>query len=70
MTKMEAYRYCQDHGASFIANVVLCHYRDPARKLKRMATLIQSGHSVSLGSSIDTLIIDGCVQPWGVLNVD
>jgi hypothetical protein len=70
MTKMEAYRYCQDHGASFIANVVLCHYRDPARKLKRMAALIQSGRTISLGSTIDTLVIDGRVQPWEALNVE
>jgi hypothetical protein len=71
MTKIEAYKYCQNHGASFIANVVLSHHQNPARKLKCMAALIQAGHTVSLGTfSIDTLVIDGRVQPWEALNVD
>ena len=70
MTKIEAYKYCQNHGASFIANVVLSHHQNPARKLKRMAALIQSGRTISLGSTIDTLVIDGRVQPWEALNVE
>ena len=70
MTKMQAYEYCRKNGASFIANVVLCQHRDSARKLKRMANLIQTGHTVTLGSySIDTLVIDGRVQPWEALDV-
>jgi hypothetical protein len=62
---MQAYKYCQDNGAAFIANVVLCQHSNPARKLKAIANLIQAGHTVSLGSfSIDTLCIDGYVKPW------
>ena len=65
MTKMEAYQYCQAHGAGFIANVVLCQHRDPAKKLKAVAALIDAGHTVSLGSfSIDTLVIDGRAVDW------
>jgi hypothetical protein len=69
MTKMQAYKFCQDHGAADIANVVLCQHSNPAKKLKRMAALLQAGHTVSLGSfSIDTLVIDGRVAQWRELD--
>jgi len=51
MTKMQAYKYLQDHGAGFIANVVLCQHKNPARKLRAMATLVQRGHVVTLVSA-------------------
>jgi hypothetical protein len=69
MTKMQAYKYCQHHGAGFIANVVLCQHRYPAKKLKKIAELIQAGHVVSLADfSIDRLMIDGREAKWSDLS--
>ena len=68
MTKMEAYAYASSHGSRFIANVVLCHYSNPAKKLKGIARLLMSGKTVSLGAySMDHLLIDGRSAEWSDL---
>jgi hypothetical protein len=69
MNKMEAYKFCQSHGAAFIANVVLCQHSNPARKLKAIARLLETGHAVSLAQfSIDCLLIDGVERRWSELD--
>jgi hypothetical protein len=69
MTKMEAYKFCQNHGAAFVANVVLTQHAEPAKKLKAIAKLLAAGHTVSLAQfSIDRLVIDGYEAPWSKLS--
>lgn len=65
MTKMEAYRYCQNHGAAFVANVVLTRHQNPAKKLCAMARLLKAGSIVTLAAfDIDTLLVDGRQVSW------
>ena len=69
MTKMEAYKFLQNNGAGFVANVVLCQHSEPARKLKRLAELVKAGHHVALAQfSIDQLLIDGYSARWSELS--
>lgn len=71
MKKMEAYKYLQDNGAGFLANVVLVRHSDPARKLKALAAIVASGRSVGLAPfDIDTLLIDGRIALWSELGVN
>jgi hypothetical protein len=61
-TKIELYKEAQTFGrdASFIANVIFCHHKNPAKKLAGLVAILRSGQSVSLASfDIDTLQIDG-----------
>jgi hypothetical protein len=68
MTKMQAYRICQEQGMGFIANVVLCHHSDPARKLKALAKLALAGRTVSfLSFSTDVVMLDGYQVTWPVI---
>ncbi len=67
MTKYEAYRFLQDAGVGFVANVILTSHSSPASKLKGAARLVQQGHTVTLGATIDQLVIDGERTPWSCL---
>src|SRR5712691_7713366 len=67
MTKYEAYRFLQEEGCGFVANVILTSHRNPASKLKGAARLVQRGHTVTLGATIDQLLIDGESTPWSCL---
>jgi len=57
----------QDAGLGFVANVILTAHRSPASKLKGAARLVQQGHTVTLGATIDQLVIDGARTPWSSL---
>jgi hypothetical protein len=69
--KCELYREAGTFGreASFIANVIFCHHRNPAKKLAGLVALLRAGHSVSLASfNMDVLQIDGAGSyPYGYL---
>lgn len=68
MTKMEAYKFLQDRGAGFVANVVLCQHSNAAKKLKALAGLVEKGHAVCLAAfSIDNLLVDGYHVTWNAL---
>lgn len=66
MKKMEAYRLLEAQGraAGFLANVVLCHHRNPARRLKALARLVQLECDVRTGGTMDTLLVDGGTVSW------
>ena len=49
---------------SVLANVILTSHRNPASKLKGAARLVQQGYTVTLGATIDQLVIDGACTPW------
>lgn len=69
MTKIETLRAIQKHGqdASFVANVICSRHSYPARKLAGMLNLLSTGHTVTLGADIDTLLIDGYHKDWRYL---
>jgi hypothetical protein len=67
MTKMQNYQRAQSYGsyAGFLANVILCGHRNPARKLAGLVRLLEHGIVVSTAPfSMDTLLVGGVVTPW------
>lgn len=58
-TKSKLYREAQLLGASFVANVIVCHQSRPTRKLAGLVALLRAGHTVTCINSIDDLWIDG-----------
>ena len=69
MTKIETLRAIQRYGQyeSFVANVICCNHRFPARKLAGMLNLLSTGHTVTIGADIDVLLIDGYAKDWRYL---
>ena len=68
MKKMEAYIEADKKGSGYIANLILMHHHNAAKKLKGLVNLLNAGHSVDVaGFSIDTLKIDGHKASWIVL---
>jgi len=70
MTKFEAYRYLasQDRATAFLANVILCHHTNAARRLKGAVRFHQAGHELCCAPfHMDRLWVDGTEQPWTVL---
>ena len=67
MTMLQNYRRAEELGAGFLANVVLTSHRNPGRKLKGLVRMLEAGYSVHTGNSIDTLVVNGDVCSWGVL---
>jgi len=67
MTKMEALHEAERLGSSFIANVIFCHYSNPAKKLRGLVNLLHAGHTVTLLRGLDDLLIDGYSASWVVL---
>ena len=62
----EAQKLSNDNG--FIANVILTQHSNPTAKLRGLVKLLKEGHEVRTGQfSIDTLVIDGRVYGWEVL---
>ena len=67
-SKHENYRTADILGAGFLANVIMCHHRNPARKLRGLVKLIRAGHTaVTADFGLDTLLIDGHKASWCVL---
>ena len=70
MNKIEAYNEAQKFGAEagFVANVVINHHRNAARKLKGLVEILKAGHDVRTAQfGLDILMIDGTRQGWEVL---
>ena len=72
MKKIEAYRILDraDQGAAFLANVLLTRGgKDCAKRLIKLATLVQSGSTVSLAPySTSDLQIDHKMVRWSELD--
>ena len=68
MKKMEAYMFLQNHGYAFLANVIVTAHSHPGRKLVAAARLVKEGKAVSLGATIDHLLIDGATAQWSDLH--
>lgn len=70
MKKMEAYRIATQHDndAAFVANVIINHHGNAAKKLKGLVKLLIAGSTVRTGQySIDTLVVNGERQDWTLL---
>jgi hypothetical protein len=60
-------KYGQD--AAFVANVISTQHSAPARKLRNVLYLLESGRSVRTAQfSIDTLLVDGIRVPFSALD--
>ena len=60
--KKEAKQILEINGASFVANVIDCHYKNPAVKLRKLAALILAGRQIASGNTIDEVRVDGKVM--------
>ena len=70
MTKMEAYRYCEAHGAEWIANVILACHTNKARKLKALAKALGAGRKVDVEAfemPSEGVLINGKFTKWDEL---
>lgn len=70
MTKAEAIKAINGFGtdAAFLGNVILNWHSKPTTKLRGLATLLQQGHDCRTANlSIDTLVIDGRIFGWEIL---
>lgn len=55
-------------GAAYLANVILWHHRNPARKLRGLLRLLRAGKSCRVGQfNLDVLLVDGERQDWSIL---
>ena len=70
MTKAALYKEIQViHGqdASYVANVVLCWHKKPARKLRGLLNLLTAGNTVKL-VEFDVLTVNGQKVSFAVLD--
>lgn len=69
-TKMASYAEAQQYGneAAFLANVILCQHKNPAKKLAGLVHLLKHGFECKTGQfAIDVLVIDGKRVGWEAL---
>lgn len=53
---------------SFLTNVIQCRHRNPARKMRGLYNLVNSGHQVQVAQfDIDAITIDGVRHPYSEL---
>ncbi len=60
--KKEAKQIMEINGAGFVANVIDCHYKNPALKLRKLAALILAGVQLASGNTIDQISVDGKIM--------
>ena len=68
--KRATYQAILKHGrdAAFLANIVICHHSNPAKKLRGLLALLDAGRTVQTASfSLDVLLIDGEKADWQTL---
>ena len=64
LTKMETLRALQARRDSgFLTNIILTQHRNPARKLRGLLTLLNAGHTVTVGQE-GRLIVNGELRAW------
>jgi hypothetical protein len=68
--KLANYAEARSFGrdAGYLANVILCHHRNPARKLAGLVRLLRAGHDCRTAQfAMDVLLIDGVRRDWSEL---